>query len=172
MFLSEDHMLRVIAQSEFGVPATWLQPVLMKALDAGHITREAYRKATVALIDAHFSFTSVDTGTLLNAVADLREIRVPGDFRKLASALGGPNAEIQSHLGVATRAITAIWRNEEIPFTARQALVGVLLEEIVKALPPAQVGVVLQGFIRYGNERLGDPEFGAYIAMWKIGHFL
>lgn len=172
LFVSEDCLLRGIAAAEFGVATAWLQPVLMKALVAKTMTLEAYRKALVAFIDTRFTFVSLDSVTLLNAVAGLSEIRVPDDFRKLASALGGPNADLPSHAGVASRAISRFWSDESIPFTARQALVGTLIGEIIERLPRSHALAVLRAFSLFGREQLGDPNFVQYIEDWRRGHFL
>jgi hypothetical protein len=172
LFVSEDCLLRGVALAEFEVASAWLQPVLMKALAGRHLTREAYRKALVAFIDTRFTFVSIDTDTLLDAVGELRTIHVPDDFKKLASALGGPNADIPSHAGVASRAIERLWNDQAIPFSGRQALVGVLITEIIKGLPHPHALAVLNAFSQFGREQLDDRHFVQYVADWKKGHFL
>jgi hypothetical protein len=57
------------------------------------------------MIDARFTFISVDGGLLTGALSGVCEIRVPDDFAKLASRLGGKDADLPSHLNVAFMAI-------------------------------------------------------------------
>jgi hypothetical protein len=165
-------VLRGVGQVEFGLKTAWLQPVLMKARDACVLSREQYQKAIVTMIDTRFAFISIDSSLLVGAIAGLREIRVPDDFTKLASRLGGPNADLASHLGVAYGAVREFWRDESIPWTARQALVGALLENLLKARPPEQMTQIVHDLLRLGERDLKDWAFDQYIGDWLRGHFI
>jgi hypothetical protein len=165
-------MLRSIAQSEFSVPSTWLQPVLMRAADTGALSPDAYRKAIVAMIDAGFSFISIDAKLLKDSVADLRKIALPEEFIKLASRLGGKDADMRSHLNVVFNAIRLTWNEKAIPETARRAILGTFLTNLLKERPIDQLRTLIRACIQFGDMGLGDANFADYIARWLQGHFI
>ena len=172
MLVSDDLMLRGLAQAEFAVPSTWLQPILMKAKDADTVTPEAYRKAIVAMIDTRFTFVSIDPKLLTGSVEGIRDIALANDFHKLASRLGGKEADLRSHLNVAFSAIRDTWKNKTISWTARLAIVGTLLGDLLKERPRDQMRAIVGAFLEFGDKSLGDPDFRNYIGGWVRGHFL
>jgi hypothetical protein len=78
---------------------------------------------------------------------------------------------LASHLGVAVRTIQATWRDEELTWTLRQAIVGTLLFELSKERPLAEFAIILRAFAQIGQQ-LRDPRFADYLAAWLRGHFI
>src|ERR1700681_1508555 len=101
LLLSEDLSLRGLAQHEFNVLGTWLQPVLMRALDKQMMTLDEYRAAIIGFIDSKFEFISVGTPLVVSSVRGTTGHALPKEFRTIASRLGGMKADIASHVGVA-----------------------------------------------------------------------
>jgi hypothetical protein len=157
--------------AEFSVAATWLQPVLMQALDAGHITRDQYVDALVAFVDSKLFFISVDPQSLLQTLRSVQSHSLPASFVKLASRLGGKKADVASLLGVALRTIQATWRDGKLSCTVREAVVGTLLYELSKGRSLAEFAIVFNAFAEAGR-RLGDRQFAEYLDAWLRGHFI
>jgi hypothetical protein len=102
----------------------------------------------------------------------LRDVTLPAAFTKLASRLGGKNPDLPSHANVAFRTIRAVWPQNDVPWTARQALVGALLENLCKERPIGHVRILLRTFVTFGQGVLGDNEFLRYLDDWAHGHFI
>ncbi|WP_441277894.1 tetratricopeptide repeat protein [Tardiphaga sp. 172_B4_N1_3] len=172
LLVSEDLGLRALGQAEFAVPSTWLQPVLMKAKNNGALSESEYRKAIVAMIDARFTFVSVDAALLVGAVSGHIDISLPRDFLSLASRLGGASADLPSHVSVALGVIAAMWVDERLPYTARLAIVGQLLSEVIKNRSHEELVRTLIEFVSFGDRQLNNRHFREYIFDWVRGHFL
>jgi hypothetical protein len=65
LFVSEDRAMRLLAITEFGVGASWLQPILMKADQGGFMSRADYNGAILGFIKMGSEFISVDAGLLV-----------------------------------------------------------------------------------------------------------
>jgi tetratricopeptide (TPR) repeat protein len=172
LFICEDQALRLLAGAAFGVPATWLQPILMLAKEGGHISAEAYRTAIISMIDARLEFVSVDAAMLKNSLDGTTSLQLPEDFSKIASRLGGAKADLASHISVSFRAIQQFWTNETLPWTLRLAAVGRLLENLCRERPVDQVRVIIGSFAQFSRRVIGDPDFDRYIYDWVRGHFI
>jgi hypothetical protein len=171
IFLSEDQVLRAVAAAEFSVPSTWLQPVLMRGVDEGLITRSQYAAALSAFVDSGLDFTSINHETLLQTLHGVRSHALPAAFSKLARRLGGKKADMPSHLGVAGRTIRATWPDESLSWTVRQAVVGTLLYELSKGRLLDEFAIVFRAVRQLGTQ-LGDPRFAEYLNAWTRGHFI
>jgi hypothetical protein len=172
LLVCEDQQLRSTAHAQFGMQSTWLQPVLMKAVADDHITRDEYLNAVIGFIDSGFEFVSVDPSLLLQAVKGVKTHGLPKNFVKLAGRLGGEHAEIQSHVNVVFRAITATWSDRRLSSTLRQAIVGKLLENLCKARSLNHTRAMISLFTRFGQEILKDPAFLEYLEAWLRGHLI
>jgi hypothetical protein len=170
LLLSEDFILRTIARLDLGVPGTWLQPVLMLAVEQKLMTRDEYRKALVSLIDARFQFISISSDLLVESVKGVIEHKLPKEFEILVSRLGGKTADIQSHFSVAYRAARAIWQDDSISWTVRQAVVGRSLERLITDRSPIEVRAILGLWIE--QEQQFQNNMLSYIAGWLRGHFI
>jgi hypothetical protein len=170
LLLSEDGVLRGLAQIDFKVSGAWLQPVLMRALDQKNITLHQYREAIVALIDSKFEFISIGTDLLVSAIRGTSGHVLPQDFEKLALRIGGEKADMQSHLRVAYCAAVVIWSDRTLSDTVRQGAVGRLLERIIAGRSSIEVRLVLSTWLE--AERLNASNMNRYIIDWIRGHFL
>jgi len=172
LFICEDQSLRLLSGAAFKVPTTWLQPVLMLAKDAGHISPQEYRKAVVYLIQARLDFISVDS-QLLNLSLQLAISHdLPEDFLTIASRLGGAKADLGSHLRVAVGAIAVFWRNVSLSSTLRAAAVGRLLENLCRERNLDQVHLIIRAFLAFNERIIRDTGFEHYVAGWIRGHFI
>jgi hypothetical protein len=172
LLLCEDHLLRALAQLEFGVAATWLQPVLMKAVANSDMTKEEYLRAIVVLIDSRLHFISVDGSLLAQALVGAGGVSLPENFVKLASRLGGKKAELQSLIKAALRCVVETWSDSRLSPTLRQAVVGYLLDNLSKERPTDHLMIVVAMFLQFGRDVLGDQSFIGYIRDWLRGHFI
>jgi tetratricopeptide (TPR) repeat protein len=172
LLLREDQLLRVLAQLKFGIGATWLQPVLMKAVSNDKMSKEAYLRAIVGLIDSRLVFISIDANLLVQALAGAEGASLPDDFLKLASRLGGQKADLQSHINVALRSVAETWFDTRFSPTLRQAVVGRLLENLSKERPPDHLTIIIEMFLQFGRNVLRDSSFIRYIRDWLRWHFI
>jgi hypothetical protein len=172
LLLCDDHMLRVMAQIEFKVPATWLQPVLMRARDGGAMTAAEYIRALVTFADNKMSFISIDGTLLAETLAGAKGHHAPSDFVKLASLLGGAKADLPSHINAALRCIQVSWHDSRLSSTVRQAVVGDLLNNLIRERPVDHVSIILATFEDFGRMQLRDMAFKQYLTDWMRGHFI
>jgi hypothetical protein len=159
---------RALATQSLGLRTSWLQPVLMVARDEGTLTSDEYYKAISALIDFGDESVSIDSGILLAATRD--EEANPQKFSQVVSLLGGPQAEMLSHIGVAVDFLGSIWsgRPNELA-TAKQT--GMVLENLLKGQPAWQpIIAVLRRIYRHRVGR--ESRLDHYILEWLQGHFL
>jgi hypothetical protein len=172
LLVCEDFALRTIARTEFGVKSSWLQPVMMKALATEAISSDEYVKAVLGFIASRFEFVSIDGGLLAQTIAGTRSMDLPKDFLTLASRLGGPKADLPSHVSVAARSIEACWNDDKKPEVLRQAMVGALLENLTKGQTIENVAAIIVGFVEFGRTVLKDGAFIQYLNDWLRGHFI
>ena len=172
LLVCEDFALRTIARTEFDVKSSWLQPVMMKALATEAISSDEYLKAVLGFIASRFEFVSIDGGLLAQTIAGIRSMDLPKDFLTLASRLGGPKADLPSHVSVAARSIEACWNDDKKPEVLRQAMVGALLENLTKGQTIENVAAIIVGFVEFGRTVLKDGAFIQYLNDWLRGHFI
>jgi tetratricopeptide (TPR) repeat protein len=167
LFVSEDRMMRLLAVTEFGVAASWLQPILMRATEVGKLSRDEYSNATLSFVRSGFSFISIDSQLLLWSLHSTRDVPLPDDFIRCASRLGGLTADLESHIRVALGTIAATWHDHLLSLTLRMAIVGKLLENLANGRSLEQLAYVV-GRFRSAN---GQRNFVEYLSSWLSGHF-
>lgn len=113
--LADDFGIRLWSKAALEVEGLWLQPVLMAARDAGHISVVDYSEAIASIADAGFSYTSFDGPTLHHIIkkADYDVHTVSGPLKVL---LGTP-ADLENNLPIAMSVIVAL-KKEGAPQTA------------------------------------------------------
>jgi tetratricopeptide (TPR) repeat protein len=168
LLVCEDQLLRTLAQLDFSVPGTWLQPVLMRGHAKKVITEAEYRDAIVHLIETGIEFISISPELLVSAVSGTTGHVVPGSFDKLVSRLGGKKADMQSHFSVAVGAAVRIWNDKSLSHTIRQAALGRLLERLIIDRPISDVRMIVSSFL----QRAPQNAFAEYIIDWLRGHFI
>ena len=131
LLLCQDQAYRTLAmQSE--LRTSWLQPVLMVARDEGQLSRDEYLKAIAALVDFGDQSVAIDSGSLLAATSD--EAQSPQSFDRMVSLLGGEQAEMLSHIGIAVDFLASIWA-ERPQGLRRQSRQGSCWKTCSKAAP-------------------------------------
>jgi tetratricopeptide (TPR) repeat protein len=172
MLVSEDQALRSLGQADYVVPSTWLQPILMRALERNVMSEVEYRDAVVTMIESQFQFISISTQLLLSAVHGTIGHILPAAFEKLVAKIGGKIAELESHVSVAYRTAVAVWKDQSLTITVRQAVVGRLLERLVDERSPLEVRAIIYGWVQLENKRVRSGSMVTYIARWLRGHFI
>jgi hypothetical protein len=172
LLISDDQTIRTLAADEFSAKASWLQPVLMKALNRGLLSREDYLRAVLHFIDCRLQFITVNSDLLSGSLKDAHGHALPESFSKLASRLGGAREDLASHLSVAFGAIQSVWRNDALSFTVRQAAVGELLENLRRDRPIEQIWALMREFLQFGQLTLRDNRFVDYVVDWLRFHFI
>jgi tetratricopeptide (TPR) repeat protein len=171
MLLTDDHVLRTVARSEFGVRGAWLQVVLMKAVDTKAITDEEYLRAVLALIDANEEFISINSQVLYTSLRGTKEHLLPPAFSKLASRLGGPKADA-SHIAVALEAIAVSWNDPSMSLTVQQAMLGDLLENLTKGRRLDVVERIIMRVVTFAEREMRDQSVVRSVRDWLRGHFI
>jgi hypothetical protein len=152
----------------FGIRSSWIQPVLMVARREGLLTRDRYNDAVIALIESGDRVLSIDGGVLVAAGGD--PARNGYRFDRVVSLLGGPNAEMISHIGVAVAFLGHIWQQRPYELvTARQT--GLILENLLRARYDWEQSVEAL-WRNYRQDFGGDSRLKEYITGWLRGHFL
>ena len=108
ILLSEDYLYRSLASQLYNIQATWLQPILMVAHDKRKLTTEKHDNAIIYMLKSGFYFISVDSNILLRTSSADMGLK-DGNFNKLAEALGGPTADMTSHIRVVVSFLSEKW---------------------------------------------------------------
>ncbi|MGY6638096.1 MAG: tetratricopeptide repeat protein [Erythrobacter sp.] len=113
--LSDDFGIRLWARAALGVDGLWLQPILMKARDSGHLSQDDYAEAVLTMAEAGFSYISLDARTLLyglrRASFDVRAVTRP------LQILLGKSADLKRNLMIAISALVALKEEPCSPIT-------------------------------------------------------
>ncbi|MBI4633825.1 MAG: hypothetical protein HY742_08030 [Deltaproteobacteria bacterium] len=165
IFLCEDYLYRILATQNGKLPATWLQPVLMMARDRNILSPEKYDDAVYYMLDCGFEHIAVDMGGLLRAAR--LDTDIDGKrFKKIAEALGGPSADMKSHIVVAASFLNEIWKEYEPPLEGK-AQTGKVLECLLKGR-----GEDFREIARSLNLLVAPRKaFKKYLLEWLQGHF-
>jgi hypothetical protein len=173
ILVSEDLAYRVIGQELFDLKSTWLQPILMTALQCGHLDRPAYNGAVLAMIRSRETFISVDADALIYELDGVSELPGPENFVTAVSVLGGTKADIPSHLRVVAETAIKIW-GSDWDVLLKKAAMGKLLEAVIRERG-AQAGEIVRSLIYLIASKVQVPEravFRKYVLDWAQGHFV
>ncbi len=166
LLLCEDYAYRMIGAQEFRLKSSWLQPVLMAAQKQNLLTTDGYVEAIIDMIDGGFRFISIDAVVLLKVANDKND---PGGrkFAKVAEILGGPDADMISHIKVAANFFTEIWREGD-PSLEYQAQTGKIVECLLRGQTKSFMIIIekLRLLVPFSNKG-----FGRYLIGWLQGHF-
>jgi len=167
ILLCEDHRYRLIGSQFLGLQATWLQPVMMEAKKQGDLSPSDYNEATVSLVTAGHKFTSIDAELLLFATQGSDESSVQR-FSRVAETLGGPSADIKSHIAVAVTFLSTIWKEPHPPL-AHVSASGKIVEQLIKGRSSEWekiLGILLRVVVS------PNSGFQQFLQGWLQGHFL
>jgi len=166
ILVCEDYHYRLLATQSGKIPSTWLQPVLMMARDRTVLPPEKYDEAVYYMLESGFWFITIDSGNLLRFANS--EVDSDGrKFKKVAEALGGPSADMRSHVGVAVSFLNEIWEKYDPPLKSK-AQTSKVLECLLKGRTEDSWPI-----IRNINFLVISPQktFQKYFIEWLKGHF-
>lgn len=111
ILVSDDWNLRRLAKGELKIPSVWIQPILMRAHDAGLVQSPQYHRATSLLVGWQHRFTSVSPELLL-FVAAQDSWKVTALFTAIASILSLDRSEVLSSAQVVLGFLRALWGSQ------------------------------------------------------------
>lgn len=165
ILLSEDIYFRQIANATISVKGVWLQVVLAFARNNAMITRERYADAIVKLAVRRHSYLSLDAATLwdifLLDTVDLDQFRAVSEF------IGTKDADISSHMLVASEFLMRIWSSANCMEQKGKSATGILLSHLIRHHLHDNWAVMLASIKGRSNQRLRE-----YVDGWVQGHFL
>ena len=165
IFLCEDYPYRLLATHNGKLPATWLQPVLMMARDKNILSPEKYDDVVYYMREYGFEHIAVDPGNLLRA-ANLKTDLGGKRFKKMAEAIGGPSAEMNSHIRVTVSFLREIWKDYNPPLKSK-AQTSKLLECLLSGRKE-DFREIIQTLLFYIPI---SGQFHEYFLKWLKGHF-
>lgn len=168
LLLSDDAIYRKLASEVFGVDGLWLQPIILQVTRLGNMKFAEYHKALVVLAahrHGHVWISSADLQRAYNEDGD-GSLR---DLKTLGGCLGGPMADLHSHVNVALGVLRPLWKGVVADPLKRAKASGILLESVTRGRTDDYASAV--GFMAAALGRQ-DQEFLAYVSAWIGGHFL
>lgn len=174
LLLCEDYAYRLIGTQKFELDSTWLQPVLIAAKGQNFLSMNRYVEAIFQMIEEGFRFISIDAQVLLTLGQDAND---PDGrkFGQVAEVLGGPDADILSHIRVAAHFFTKIWEKQGLyPSLQCQAQTGKILECLVRNRGE-QIRIITETlllFVLFPFTSSRYNGFLGYLDNWLKGHFL
>jgi tetratricopeptide (TPR) repeat protein len=167
LLLSDDMRFRQLVAEATGTAGTWLQAVLLASVEARQMTASEYAKAVVGLAEnAHDHI--VLNAPLLYLIARQDDAAFPA-LRVALQCLGGPNAEMRSHLNVLTGFITLLWPPDDVLDWMRTRAATGLSLEIFLGNRSRDWAVWLNEILVWS---LRNRDLARYLADWLRGHFI
>ncbi|OMI03190.1 hypothetical protein BSN85_29870 [Bradyrhizobium brasilense] len=167
LLLSDDMRFRQLAAEATGTAGTWLQAALLAATEARQLAPSEYARAVVGLArNAHDHV--VLNAPLLYLIARQDEDGLPG-LQAALRCLGGPNAEMVSHLNVLVSFITLLWPPDNpLDEVKTRAAIGLSLEIFLSARSRDWAPLLGEILLRTGHNR----DLARYLSGWLRGHFI
>ena len=168
MLVCEDQSYRQFGATVFNLKATWLQPVLILALERKILSMERYGKIICTLVGAGHSFTSIDSTILNYALESGKE-----DIQIVTQALFGADAEMRSHQRVMIAFLQNIWKNDVEPSLREQSATSIMLRRLFfggwkNNAEDTSIKSILTLLAPLRSNRF----FISYLTNWLKGHFL
>ena len=167
LLLSDDMRFRQLAAEATGTAGTWLQAALLAATEARQLAASEYAKAVVGLArNAHDHV--VLNAPLLYLIARQDEDGFPG-LRVALQCLGGPDAEMRSHLNVLVSFIALLWPPDDVlDWVKTRAATGLSLE-IFLGNRSHDWAPLLNEILLWS---LRNRDLARYLSAWLRGHFI
>ena len=131
ILISDDYWLRAFAKTEFNIDGIWIQVLISKAVDEGIISKVEYEKAVVKLACSNYRYTAISSDTLFEA-AKQADWQPKGAFSKVASLLGGREADLHSSMIVVEDFIVKLYM-DSIYLPTTQSLLLLTLQYAIPA---------------------------------------
>lgn len=167
LLLSDDMRFRQLAAEATGAAGAWLQAALLAATEARQVAASEYARAVAGLArNAHDHV--VLNGPLLYLIARQDGDGFPG-LRAALQCLGGPNAEMQSHLNVLVSFIALLWPPDDVlGWVKTRAATGLSLE-IFLGNRSHDWAPLLNEILSWS---LRNRDLARYLSAWLRGHFI
>jgi len=164
--LSDDLNYRVFAWYATRAEGVWLQAVLYRMNEGGHLGRASYAKAVIGLAGRRHGFITFDADLL-------REVlRQAGselwEFRALSHYIGSRDADLRSHIAVAGNFIDGLWIGADHPGPKERQAVSILLDNLLRNYRTEWGRLV--AMLLYGLS--GNKQATSFVLDWVKGHFL
>lgn len=165
--MSDDLRYRDLCELMLGTKGTWLQAALQAAAENGVIAPEKYAKAVVGLAARRHSHVAL-TGPVLFTIAANDDSDL-SDLRIALKRLGGPNAEMASHIVVLREFLNLLWANgHDLPLVTRQAATSAAIEAVVAGRQRDALDV-----LRVALQQVpAIPAAREHRRAWLTGHFI
>jgi hypothetical protein len=132
LLVSEDYGYRTLGANELKLQTTWLQPVLMLALENNALDRETYDSALIGMLESRCAFISVDGAAIANTLRNVAAPPLPAKFGLLSGVLSSSEADFASNLKMALSALAGIWNSPEISSVTKTISTGAILDQLQK----------------------------------------
>ncbi|MGK7062902.1 tetratricopeptide repeat protein [Bradyrhizobium sp. 1050_B9_N1_2] len=167
LLLSDDMRFRQLAAEATGIAGTWLQAALLAATESRQLAASEYAKGVVGLArNAHDHV--VLNGPLLYVIARQDEDGFPG-LRMTLQCLGGPKAEMRSHLNVFIDFVALLWPpNDVLDWLKTRAATGLSLEIFLSIRSHDWAALLGEILLRTHHDRA----LARYLSGWLRGHFI
>jgi hypothetical protein len=165
--MSDDLRYRDLCELMLGTRGTWLQAALQAAAEDGAIAAEKYAKAVVGLAARRHGHVAL-TGPVLFTIAanddgDLSDLRIA------LTRLGGPNAELPSHIVVLREFLNLLWEyGHHLPLVMRKAATSAAIEALASGRKHDALEV-----LRIALQQVPAlPAAREHRRAWITGHFI
>lgn len=172
--LSDDMHFRQLAQLGGVTSQTWLQAAALVLKAEGRMAVDDYALLVARLGARRHDFVTVDSGSLLALVGrddDDEDLA----FDLAARSIGGPKADLMSHIGVVLGFAGAIW-SSPIAHWRKGRAISRLLDNLVKGRGGDAVVIIDAVTAQLRRSRTGissRPDLVLdHVEGWRRGHFL
>jgi hypothetical protein len=150
--LSDDLRFRQLSKFACKIDGVWLQPILIKALQDGAITRLEYAEFLVELAQRGLYFVSVDSISLIN-ILESNQWQVTPSFVALLSTFGEESNDLHSSVAVLVELLFHVITSDNFEHIAY-----VVLSAITRDYCHSQSENIINFFIQLGLR--DDKSFG------------
>lgn len=165
LLVSEDMYYRQFAEAACAAKGVWLQAIFSFAHEKGLIDARRYVDLVVKLAWRRHGHLALNAATMLAVLRSEGENGMD-DFKAVANFIGTRNADLRSHIAVATEFLNQLWHeSDRFDLRCMQAT-GIVLERIIR-FRKSDWSVVL-AFLKRGCLTAVQD----YIDRWVAGHFL
>ena len=172
--LSDDMHFRQLAQLGGVTSHTWLQATALVLKADGRMAVHDYALLVARLAARRHDFVTVDSGSLLALVGRDGDDEDVG-FDLAARGIGGPKADLMSHIGVVLGFAVTIW-SSPVAHWRKGRSISRLLDNLVKGRGGDAVVIIdaITAELRSSRPDISSrPDLAVdHIEGWKRGHFL